>query len=214
MLVREEVRMVPGPVGDLEARYLTNENAQGVALLCHPNPAQGGTMLNKVISTMQRTARDQGLATLRFNYRGTGNSAGVHDMESGEVDDAEAMLDWLRQQHPDVPIYLFGFSFGGFVAASLTGRLQQRGVSVEHLCMAAPSVTRLYTPFVPNAGGQVTIIQPEEDEIVEPEVVYQWAQELGLNYRLFRVPHCGHFFHGKLVELKQIILQHVFAVQV
>lgn len=213
MLVREERLMVPGPVGDLEAMYLNNDSAQGIALLCHPNPTQGGTMLNKVVSTMQRTARDQGLATLRFNYRGTGKSAGAHDMESGEVDDAEAMLDWLRQRHPNKPIYLFGFSFGGFVAASLSGRLQQRGIKVTHLCIVAPAVTRLQPPHVISSDGLLTVIQPQDDEVIEPEQVYQWAEQLSRSHQLYKVPHSGHFFHGKLVELKEIILQQVFAAQ-
>jgi alpha/beta superfamily hydrolase len=78
-------------------------------------------MLNKVVSTLQRTARDAGYVTLRFNYRGVGQSAGSHDMGAGEVDDAQAAAAWLRAQHPDLPLTLFGFSFGGFVAASLAG---------------------------------------------------------------------------------------------
>lgn len=213
MLVREERIMVPGPVGELEAMYLDNSSAQGIALICHPNPTQGGTMLNKVVSTMQRTARDQGLATLRFNYRGTGKSAGAHDMESGEVDDAQAALDWLMQRHPKVPICLFGFSFGGFVAASLSGRLQQRGTKVEHLCIVAPAITRLQPPHVIGSDGQLTVIQPQDDEVIEPEKVYQWAESLSRSHQLFKVPHSGHFFHGKLVELKEIILQQVFAAQ-
>src|SRR5690606_29488452 len=88
--------MIDGPVGALEALHLPVADARGIALVCHPNPSQGGTMLNKVVSTLQRTARDSGLATLRFNYRGTGKSAGEHDMHSGEVDDAQAALEWLQ----------------------------------------------------------------------------------------------------------------------
>jgi len=95
-------------------------------------------MLNKVVSTLQRTARDSGLATLRFNYRGTGKSAGEHDMRSGEVDDAQAALAWLQAQHPGLPIYLLGFSFGGFVAGSLSGRLEQAGTAVAQLYLVAP----------------------------------------------------------------------------
>jgi alpha/beta superfamily hydrolase len=86
--------MIDGPCGQLEALFLEVPDARGVALICHPNPVQGGSMLNKVVSTLQRTARDAGLATLRFNYRGVGASAGSHDMASGEVDDAEAVARW------------------------------------------------------------------------------------------------------------------------
>lgn len=216
MLVREKRLMIPGAVGELEAMYLHAEAARGVALICHPNPEQGGTMLNKVVSTLQRTARDQGLSTLRFNYRGAGKSAGQHDMGAGEVDDAEAALNWLLAQEPDssadLPIYLLGFSFGGFVAASLSGRLRQRGVSVEHTVLVAPAVHRLQAPQQLTDSGMLTVIQPELDEVIEPELVYQWVGQLVRQRQLCKIADSGHFFHGKLVELKACVLQKVFAV--
>ena len=177
-----------------------------MALLCHPNPVQGGTMLNKVISTLQRTARDAGYSTLRFNYRGVGASAGVHDMAQGEVDDAAAAAQWLREQHPDLPLTLLGFSFGGFVAACLAGRLEQQGVAVERLFMVAPAVSRLPadTPLAQQAA--LTLIQPEQDEVIDPAQVYAWSQALPRAHELLKVAECGHFFHGKLVELKELVL--------
>lgn len=207
MLVREERLMLPGPVGQLEAMYLNTEQPKGLALLCHPNPEHGGTMLNKVVSTMQRTARDMGLITLRFNYRGTGNSAGEHDMKTGEVDDAEAALAWLMQKHPDLPVYLFGFSFGGYVVASLSLRLEQQGIQVAHQCLVAPAVGRLQTANAIAQGGALTVIQPEEDEVIAAADVYAWAEALSRNCELFKVAESGHFFHGKLVELKEILVQ-------
>ena len=75
--MRETPVVIAGPVGQLEALYLQVPDARGMALICHPNPVQGGTMLNKVVSTLQRTARDAGLTTLRFNYRGVGASEGL-----------------------------------------------------------------------------------------------------------------------------------------
>ncbi len=213
MLQREQAVTLAGPAGALEGLYRATANAQGVALICHPNPQQGGTMLNKVVSTLQRTARDQGLATLRFNYRGTGNSEGVHDMASGEVDDAEAALAWLQQRHPGLPVYLFGFSFGGFVVASLSGRLELQGEPAVQICLAAPAVTRLVSPHWVAGQGRLTVIQPEQDEVVEPQRVYDWAQEQQRPLELVRIADSGHFFHGKLVELKEAVLRHVFGTE-
>lgn len=212
MLKREEKLMLPGPVGDLEAMYLATQDAKGIALVCHPNPTQGGTMLNKVVSTLQRTARDQGLATLRFNYRGTGKSAGNHDMDSGEVDDAQAALDWLQQQHPELPVYLFGFSFGGFVAASLSGRLELLGQPAVQICLVAPAVQRIELPHWVSTQGQLTVIQPEDDEVIDPQLVYHWSAQLQRPHQLCKIADSGHFFHGKLLELKQCVLQQVFGV--
>jgi alpha/beta superfamily hydrolase len=206
LLIRETPVFIDGPVGQLEALYLDVPDAQGIALICHPNPVQGGTMLNKVISTLQRTARDAGLITLRFNYRGVGQSAGSHDMGHGEVDDAQAAAAWLRAKHPELPLTLLGFSFGGFVAASLGGRLEKAGQAVARLFMVAPAVMRLGAEDSLPLGAVLTVIQPETDEVVAPQLVYDWSDALERPHELLKVAECGHFFHGKLTDLKDLVL--------
>lgn len=207
MLIREQSFFLDGPSGPLEALYLDVPEARGLALICHPNPVQGGTMMNKVVSTLQRTARDAGYCTLRFNYRGVGASGGSHDMGSGEVDDAEAAAGWLLQQHPQLPLNLFGFSFGGFVAATLGGRLEAQGMAPERLFMVAPAVMRLGqdAPLPLPQRGSLTVIQPEQDEVVSPQLVYDWSAALQRPHELLKVAECGHFFHGKLGELKDLV---------
>ena len=206
MLTRETPLFIDGPCGQLEALWLDTPDARGVALICHPNPVQGGTMLNKVVSTVQRTARDAGLATLRFNYRGVGTSAGSHDMASGEVDDAEAVARWLRAQYPELPLTLLGFSFGGFVAAALGGRLEAQGVTLDKLFMLAPAVHRLNEENPPASHCPLVLIQPENDEVIDPQAVYAWSTGLGRAHELLKVAECGHFFHGKLTDLKDLLL--------
>ncbi|UCP13017.1 alpha/beta fold hydrolase [Pseudomonas sp. MM213] len=204
--MRETPVVIDGPVGQLEALYLDIEQPRGIALICHPNPVQGGTMLNKVVSTLQRTARDAGLITLRFNYRGVGASEGSHDMGTGEVDDAQAAAAWLRAKHPDLPLTLFGFSFGGFVAASLGGRLEAQGEQLKHLFMVAAAVTRLNGYDLLPVNCPLTLIQPETDEVIAPQAVYDWSEKLDRPHELLKVAECGHFFHGKLTDLKDLIL--------
>lgn len=205
LLIRETPLSLDGPCGSLEALLCEVPDARGVALICHPNPVQGGTMLNKVVSTLQRAVRDMGYHTLRFNYRGVGASAGSHDMGSGEVDDAEAVAHWLRGQYPALPLILCGFSFGGFVAGALGGRLEDQGVSIAKLFMVAPAVHRLQAPEHLPQGGELVVVQPEQDEVVEPGSVYSWSADLQRPHELLKVAECGHFFHGKLPELKELV---------
>jgi len=204
--MRETPVVIDGPVGQLESLYQEIEQPRGIALVCHPNPVQGGTMLNKVVSTLQRTARDAGLITVRFNYRGVGASEGTHDMGHGEVDDAQAVAAWLRAKHPHLPLTLLGFSFGGFVAASLGGRLEAQGEQLKHLFMVAPAVMRLGDQDPLPQHGELTLIQPQDDEVVEPQRVYDWSEQLERPHELLKVAECGHFFHGKLTDLKDLIL--------
>src|SRR5690606_9582813 len=144
-------------------------------------------MLNKVVSTLQRTARDRGYHTLRFNYRGVGASAGSHDMGSGEVDDADAVAAWLSERYPRLPLTLLGFSFGGFVAAALGARLESRGIEPKGLFMVAPAVHRLTADNPPAASCPLVLIQPDADEVVEPQAVYAWSANLGRAHELLKV---------------------------
>ena len=113
---------------------------------------------------------------------------------------------WLRAKHPDLPLTLFGFSFGGFVAASLGGRLEASGEQLKHLFMVAPAVMRLGDQDQLPQHGELTLIQPETDEVIEPQVVYDWSAQLQRPHELLKVAECGHFFHGKLTDLKDLIL--------
>jgi alpha/beta superfamily hydrolase len=203
--MRETPVLIDGPMGQLEALHLDLPEARGLALICHPNPIQGGTMLNKVVSTLQRTARDAGLITLRFNYRGVGASAGTSAAGAGEIDDAEAAARWLLARHPGLPLTLFGFSFGGYVAASLGGRLEAAGQPVERLFMVAPAVMRLSEQDALPQQCPLIVIQPGDDEVVEPQLVYDWSAAQTRAHELLKVAECGHFFHGKLTDLKDLV---------
>ena len=167
--------------------------------------AWDGLGLNVEVAPQAGAARDAGLITLRFNYRGVGASQGTHDMGTGEVDDAQAAATWLREKHPNLPLTLFGFSFGGFVAASLGGRLEAQGVQTQHLFMVAPAVMRLGEQDQLPQYGALTVIQPETDEVIDPQLVYQWSEQLQRPHELLKVAECGHFFHGKLPELKELV---------
>ena len=204
--MRETPVFIDGPQGQLEALYQDLPNAKGVALICHPNPVQGGTMLNKVVATLQRAARDAGLSTLRFNYRGVGASAGTSVAGTEEIDDARAAARWLREQQPELPLTVFGFSFGGYVAGSLCGELEARGEALEHVFLIAPAVSRFKDHDALPQQAPMTVIQPDADEVIAPALVYDWSTALPRPHELLKVAECGHFFHGKLTDLKDLVM--------
>lgn len=203
MTTREIPLFLDGPEGQLEALHLATPDATGVVLICHPHPLFAGTMQNKVVATLQRAARDAGYATLRFNFRGVGQSAGSYAEGRGEVDDALAAARWLAEQHPDLPLTLMGFSFGSCVAGNAAERLEEEGAELAQLFMLAPPVERFDVDLPESCP--LTVIQPEADEVVTPERVYAWSAGLSKPHELIRIPECSHFFHGKLIELKDLI---------
>ncbi|TLP77977.1 alpha/beta fold hydrolase [Pseudomonas nitroreducens] len=203
MTTREIPLFLDGPDGQLEALHLATPDAKGVALICHPHPLFAGTMQNKVVATLQRAARDAGYATLRFNFRGVGQSVGSYAEGRGEIDDVLAAARWLAEQHPGLPLTLMGFSFGSCVAGNAAERLEEEGAELAQLFMLAPPVERFDVDLPERCP--LTVIQPEADEVVTPERVYAWSAELSKPHELIRIPECSHFFHGKLIELKDLI---------
>lgn len=193
--------MIPGPAGPLQASWQPAEGAASpVAVVCHPHPLHGGTMNNKVVTTVARAFRDAGCSVLRFNFRGTGNSGGAHDHGRGEVEDLLAVLAWLQDTQGVRQVRLAGFSFGAWVCAAASTRWPH-DLMLETLVLIAPPVHYEGFAAVQPPAGTV-VVMGDQDEVVDPEAMRQWA--------LSRRPPCvlkvfqgaGHFFHGRLTDLK------------
>ncbi|MEP6938684.1 MAG: alpha/beta hydrolase [Rudaea sp.] len=198
-----------GPAGSIECASETPppETARPCsAILCHPHPLQGGAMTNKVVTTLARALRELGVATLRFNFRGVGASAGAFDDGTGETDDLLAVAAWLRAARPHDALWLGGFSFGSYVATRASAQLPTR-----QLITIAPAVTRCDFATLSPPPCPWLIVQGEADEVVDPAAVYAFAATRQPPPDLVRLADTGHFFHGRLVELRALVQEHVRA---
>ena len=192
--------VVDGPAGPLEV--VLNLPAvppgalQGIALVAHPHPLQGGTLDNKVAQTLARTFFALGYASVRCNFRGVGRSAGVFDHGAGETDDALAALAWARARlGADMRTVLAGFSFGSYVQTRVA-----TSVACERMVLIGPAVNRFPLEAVP---ADTIVIHGEEDDVVPLGDVLAWARPQALPVVVF--PGCGHFFHGRLPQLQRAI---------
>ena len=192
-----ERSLIDGPAGALEIVVNTPPSAPvGVALVAHPHPLQGGTLDNKVAQTLAKTFFALGYAAVRFNFRGAGGSAGAFDEGNGETDDALAALAHARVKFGGaLPVALAGFSFGSFVQT----RVAQQ-VEAERLVLVGPAVKRFPVLHVP---ADTIVIHGEQDDVVALADVLDWARPQALPIVVF--PGCGHFFHGRLLELQRTI---------
>ncbi|RMG31718.1 MAG: alpha/beta hydrolase [Gammaproteobacteria bacterium] len=204
-----EACFIPGPAGRLEALAETPRDPPcAVAVICHPHPLYGGTLQNKVVHMLARTMRERGAATVRFNFRGVGRSEGRYDEGRGEREDARAVLAWARAWQPGVKAcWLGGFSFGAWVAWRLA--CEER---LDHLVTVAPAVTlfaRRGTPDDCPVRARWLLVIGEEDEIVSPAAVLDWARRQPVPPRVETVPGSGHFFHGHLQALRDAVAPHL-----
>jgi alpha/beta superfamily hydrolase len=198
-MTRAEIHttLIEGPAGMLEVALADpGPERVGVAVVAHPHPLFGGTMDNKVVTTLARTFNELGLAAVRFNFRGVGRSEGSFDEGRGETDDALAVARWARDSlghHP--PLTLAGFSFGAAIAARAAKRLHP-----ARLVLIAPAVIRVPTPAVP---PHTLVVHGELDDTVPLREVLDWARPQELPVLV--VPGGEHFFHGRLHLLKRIV---------
>lgn len=201
MTVATQRLAIDGPAGALECAVdAPVGEAVGTVILCHPHPQHGGTMENKVVQTMARAFVQLGWRAVRFNFRGTGSSAGSWDEGRGEVDDAMAVIQSVAV--PGIRLVLGGFSFGAYVASQAALRLRrlQGAQAAERLVLVGPAVQSFDVAPVP---ADTVLIHGENDDVVPLQAVLAWARPQALAVTV--VPGTGHFFHGQLPVLKQII---------
>jgi uncharacterized protein len=177
-------------------------SAASYAVVCHPHPLYGGTMENKVVTTMARALRDANMPTLRFNFRGVGASAGAFDQGLGETEDADAVASWGKERWPGKSLVIAGFSFGGYVALRLA---LSRNAAL--LITVAPAIQLLKQPFASPPDCPWLIVQGDDDDVVNPREVAAWAQSFNPAPLLVLLPGVGHFFHGHLHELHEAVMK-------
>jgi alpha/beta superfamily hydrolase len=191
--------VIDGPAGALETDL--NDPGlprRGIALIAHPNPVQGGSKDNKVVTTLAKTLFGLGYVVIRPNFRGVGSSAGVFDQGTGETDDLVAVIRYAKGRFGELPLLLAGFSFGAFVQT----RVAQQ-VTAERLVLVGPAVNRFPAATVP---ANTLVVHGEHDEVVPLAAVLDWARPQHLP--LVVVPGGEHFFHGRLHLLAQIVRAH------
>lgn len=195
--------LIAGPAGKLESLVESprDHNLGVLAVVCHPHPQHGGTMTNKVVTTIARSLQKKGVTTVRFNYRGVGKSEGDYDNARGEVDDLLAVVAWAQVQCEHRDLWLAGFSFGSYIAAKGATLLP----SVSQLVTVAPSVENMDYASLPKIACSWLVIQGESDEVVNPQAVFDYVDSLPESPSLVRLPDVGHFFHSRLLDLEKLL---------
>jgi hypothetical protein len=214
MVLRQHSEMSPhhdsrnfflsGPVGRLEAILWTPRGMTPpplAALVCHPHPLFGGTMHHKVVFQAAKSIDALGVPVLRFNFRGAGLSAGVHDRGVGERDDVQTALHFLDEEFPGVPLLVAGFSFGSVVGL----RVGCENKQVKDLISLGLPVNNADVSFLFNCHKPKLFVHGSEDEHGAVKKVEELVNTLPGENSFVVVQGVDHFFRGKLQELDQAI---------
>jgi len=209
--------LIDGAAGKIEIASSIPDAPLAVAVIAHPHPLFGGTMDNKVVTTLARAFVEAGAATFRFNFRGVGASEGAHDEARGETEDMLKVVEHAQSSLGALPLRLAGFSFGGAVAVRASGR-----VDFVQLVLVAPGFRRITEhgmgeapdpndPHLGAAGRHTTtntvIVHGDLDETVPLADSIAWAA--ARDVAVVVVPGGEHFFHRKLHVLREIVARWV-----
>ncbi|MCG2575765.1 thioesterase domain-containing protein [Dechloromonas sp. XY25] len=206
MKAPEEKILIDGPVGKIEVIMERPDAPKGIALIAHPHPLGGGANTNKVAYTLARCFVGLGYAAFRPNFRGVGETEGVHDEGVGETEDLLAVLADAKCRCGDIPVVLAGFSFGAYCQTRVAKRLQEAGHPAQRLVLVGTAAgyvesTRHYdTEAVPH---DTIVIHGSDDTLVPMSNVFAWA--LPLDLPVVVVPGADHFFHRRLHVIRDII---------
>lgn len=207
MNAQTEYLLQTGPAGLLEVAIDRPEGPSlGVAVLAHPHPLHGGTLTNKVVQTLARAWVLGGWTAVRFNFRGVGRSEGAYDEGRGELAD---LLSVVEAQAPQGPLCLAGFSFGAFVTSHAVAALHPRR-DIQRVVLVGTAASRFEVASVPaELHPRTLVIHGERDDTVPLSAAMDWARPQSLPVLV--VPGGGHFFHGQLPLLRELVLRHLRA---
>ena len=205
--------LLEGAAGRIEVAEAMPAEARAVAVIAHPHPLFGGTMDNKVVTTLAKAFADAGMATFRFNFRGVGATEGAHDEGRGEAEDMLRVIAHARERAGALPLHLAGFSFGGAIATRAS-----EGADFTQLVLVAPGFRRISEhgmgeppdPNDPELGSpgrhtaaNTLVVHGDLDETVPLADSLAWAAVREVPVAV--VPGGEHFFHRKLHVLREIV---------
>lgn len=200
--------LVEGPVGKIEVRYFSPNFAEGtkevnkpLVVISHPHPQFGGTMNNKVVTTLERAYQGLGYSTLVYNFRGVGKSEGEYAGGLGEQEDLQAVVAWAKHQSDSEQLFLAGFSFGAYVTLASRSKLQ-----ADRLLLVAPPVSLYDFSGLDEVTVPYEVVLGMEDEVIDFDEMLAWATGLKNRPDLYCRSGASHFLHGQLIWLKKLIL--------
>ncbi len=199
--------IINGPAGRIEARYSHSKipNAP-LALILHPAPDRGGSMNHRIPYSIYQAMVARGFSTLRFNFRGVGESQGVYDKGEGELSDAAAALDWMQALNPNAPyVWVAGFAFGSWIGMQLLMRRPE----IKGFIAVSPPANEIDFSFLAPCPQSGIIIQGEKDNIIPEPAVQKVVERLNaqkgiaVDYRV--IPNANHFYNDQV----DVMIDHI-----
>ncbi len=179
---------------------LPDDAPNAVAVICHGLPATGGRIQGRVTHLIDKSLRQLGLRTVRFHFRGVGDSEGEHDEGIGETEDLLEVIRWVQHHNPGTELWLAGYDFGSYVTARAA-----QVVDCKHLISVAPTVATLDYGSLTRPDCHWLVVHGDEDEISSVEAVQDWINWMAPPAHLIVMRETNHKFKRRLMDLRGVI---------
>jgi hypothetical protein len=206
--VEEQITFDAGETTLEGALWLPPEPNRAAVILCHPHPLFGGNMQNNVVTALAQAFQQAGLATVRFNFRGVGNSGGTHGGGEAEMSDVDAAITNLLSRYSPSKLIVTGYSFGAMVGLrvgtedSRVHALIGVGTPVEHVDPAALST----------ADKPILLVSGDSDHVSPLDGLQSLFDELPEPKQLVSLAGVDHFFAGCEHKATEAALEFIAAL--
>ena len=202
---KAETKLIKGDVGNIEVRIKPTQtidvsSKKQLVVISHPHPLYGGTMNNKVVTTLERAFSHLGYITVAYNFRGVGHSDGEYDNGLGEQKDLQAVINWAQSEFDVDETVLAGFSFGSYVTLQA-----HKKCNVDALCTIAPPVGLYDFSDIQDIILPWVLVQGGQDEVISAQEILDWAMKQDAKPDIYWRDKASHFFHGELIWLRKVI---------
>ena len=162
------------------------------AIFCHPHPQYGGDMYNPVITSAVEVASQEGFSTIRFNFRGVGESSGTYGDGIGEREDVKAVIDYFCQKwkKSNPLLILTGYSFGIWVGFPIAIQDER----IQGMVGIAPPIEVYDFGFLKKCKKKKLFIVGSQDSLCPTSLLEEWYKELEEPKSLAIISGADHFF--------------------
>ncbi len=188
----------------LEGKLELMPGINGV-IITHPHPHYGGNMYNNVVETIHHVYSKAGYSTLRFNFRGVGNSEGTYDEGTGETHDVQNAIDYLSKTGI-THVHLGGYSFGTWVNSMVDAAAYQ----IKQMTMVSPPLAFINFQ-IQNINCPIRAVTGNRDDYAPPGLVEPTIKKWNPDCVFKTIDHADHFYSGYIKDLESILEGFVIA---
>ncbi len=187
----------------LEA-VLKKNTSRDAVIITHSHPLYGGNMDNPVVTAIAQAFFENKFSTLKFNFRGTGNSTGMFDNGNGEQEDVKAAISYLKEQGYE-NIHLAGYSFG----ARINALIVSKACEIKDHIMVSPPMDFISFDDIETMPSTGLIVTGDADKIAPAQLIQNSINRWKIAPRYEIIKNCDHFYSACLPELTAILTDYL-----